>query len=393
MSSEARQDMEAVTGTVGDHSPEATKEPQVWVLLGKGAGGNAQMIALAEALGWPYETKHLVYNPLNRCPNLLLGRSLASLRRSRSSPLQPPWPDLVIAASRRSAPVAQWIKQRSAGRTRLVHLLHAQAPLHRFDLIITLPQYRLPVCANVLHLNGPLNVIDTQRLEQARSHWSPRLQHLPRPWIALLVGGNSSTYRLDTATAQRLGQEASRSVRRAGGSLLLTTSPRTPQRAAQALFNAVDCQAFCYTWRPEDPDNPYHGFLSLADRFIVTGDSASLAIEACATGKPVAVFHWQPRRRRRIGNGSLLGARPSRWGQHLFEALVYWGLIKPARDFTAYHRLLDERGLITPLDQNPVPAARQPLDDMACAVAGIRRLMRCGCVTAGQGVERIRPGR
>ena len=28
--------------------------PRVWVLLGKGQGGNAQMINLAEALGWPY---------------------------------------------------------------------------------------------------------------------------------------------------------------------------------------------------------------------------------------------------------------------------------------------------------------------------------------------------
>ncbi|HJY85161.1 MAG TPA: ELM1/GtrOC1 family putative glycosyltransferase, partial [Candidatus Binatia bacterium] len=79
--------------------------PNVWVLLCSTAGDNGQLTSLADALGWPYETKRLVYNPLNRCPNLLLGASLLSLDRRRSSPLTVPWPDLVIAASRHSVPV------------------------------------------------------------------------------------------------------------------------------------------------------------------------------------------------------------------------------------------------------------------------------------------------
>lgn len=368
-----------MTGTVAAFAENGVAAPpRVWVLLGKGAGGNAQMIALAEALGWPYETKHLAYNALNLCPNIVLGSTPASLRRGRCSPLRAPWPDLVIAASRRSAPIAQWIKKRSAGQTRLVHLLHAQAPLHRFDLIITLPQYRLPVRPNVLHLSGPLNRIDPQRLEQAAAHWEPRLRHLPRPLIALLVGGNSSSYTLDPATARRLGQEASRHAREAGGALLITTSPRTPPDAVRELFEAVDCPAYRHAWRPHDADNPYSGFLQLAERFIVTADSASLVIEACGTGKPVAVFYWPSRRRRRraspSGAGGLQAAR-QRWGRKAFDGLVYWGLIKPARDFTAYHRVLEERGLIAALGQEPVGVPRQPLDDMERAVARIRRLM------------------
>lgn len=363
---------------LGGAQAAKANEPHVWVLLGKGAGGNAQMIALAEALGWPYETKHLAYNILNLCPNVLLGGTSVSLRRKRCSPLQPPWPDLVIAASRRSAPIAQWIRKRSAGHTRLVHLLHAQAPLHRFDLIITLPQYRLPVRPNVLHLTGPLNRVDPQRLEQAAARWAPQLRHLPRPLTALLVGGNSSSYTLDPVTARRLGRQASRYVRETGGALLLTTSPRTPQGAVQELFEAVDCQAYRHVWRPQDPDNPYLGFLRLADRFIVTADSASLVIEACATGKPVAVFYWPSRQRRRRpdrhGGGRLQSVR--RWWSHVvFEGLVYWGLFKPARDFTAYHRMLEGRGLITAFGETPASATRQPLDDMERAVARIRQLM------------------
>src|SRR5262249_16579574 len=87
--------------------------PTGWVLLGRGAGGNFQMTSLATALGWPYETKHLVYNRFSHCPNLVLGAAAIGVDRRRSTPLLPPWPDVVIAGSRRSAPVARWIRKQS----------------------------------------------------------------------------------------------------------------------------------------------------------------------------------------------------------------------------------------------------------------------------------------
>ena len=55
--------------------------PKVWVLLGEKAGGNGQLISLADALDWPYETKQLRYNSLNHCPNLFLGPSILTVDR------------------------------------------------------------------------------------------------------------------------------------------------------------------------------------------------------------------------------------------------------------------------------------------------------------------------
>lgn len=346
--------------------------PRVWVLLGKGTGGNVQMRNLAEALGWPYTTRQLYHNIFNRVPNLLLGASVLSVDRSRSDPLVPPWPDIVIAASRRSAPVARWIRKQSGGHSRLVHLFHAQAPLRDFDLIITLPQYRLPQRANILHLNSALNCIDPERLAQDAARWQTQFESLPRPHIALIAGGTSSSYVLDPATAARLGQEASAAARDAGGSLLISTTPRTPAAAADALFAAIDVPAFRYRWKAADPDNPYFALLALADRFIVTVDSASVPVEACATGKPVAMFEW-PRRRARGPWQDLLERSPLR---QLYGALVYLGLFKPARDFDAYHRILRERGLVTRLGATAT-AAPQPLEDgLATAVERIRELVK-----------------
>jgi mitochondrial fission protein ELM1 len=38
-------------------------------------------------------------------------------------------------------------------------------------------------------------------------------------------------------------------------------------------------------------ENPYFGYLGLADAIVATADSVNMVTEACATGKPVHVFH------------------------------------------------------------------------------------------------------
>ena len=345
--------------------PGHAKPPLVWVLYGKGTGGNGQMRSLAEALGWPFVIKQLRHNPLNLVPNILLGATKATVDEKESDALVPPWPDLVIAASRRAAPVAQWIRKQSGGRTKLVHLLHAQAPLSWFDLVVTMPQFRLPERDNVLHVTGVLNRIDPAQMQEAAALWEPRLHPLPRPWTAVLVGGNSSAYDLDAAVAARLGREASAMVAARGGSLLVTTSPRTPAESAAAIAAAVEVPGHVYTWKKDDAaNNPYKGFLALADDFVVTIDSASLLVEASATGKPVAVFEW-PRK-----DGAAPGSAKRSW---LWRKGMELGLFKPARDFDAYFAEMRARGLAHRLGEAP-PAERRPLDDLERTVERVRAL-------------------
>src|SRR5262249_34160789 len=199
------------------------------------------------------------YSAANRLPNLLLGASLASVRAAASSALAPPWPDLVLAASRRSVPVARWIRARSGGRAKLVHLLHAMAPLDLFDLVITTPQYRLPARPNVLQLAAPLNRIAAATLRDAAARWSPRLAQLPRPFVARRGGADRATSRFGAAVARRLAVAANIAVAQ-GGTLLVSTSARTAAAAADALAGALAPASFVYHWRPGDADNPYHAF-------------------------------------------------------------------------------------------------------------------------------------
>jgi hypothetical protein len=354
---------------------------RVWALLGEREGDNAQVRGLTEALGWPAEIKRLTYNERYTSSNLRLGASRVSLDREHSDALAPPWPDLVIASGRRSTPIARWIRKQSGNRTRLVHIGRPWAPLGWFDLVVTTPQYGLPLRPNVLHNTLPIIRADAARLAQARARWAARLADLPRPLVALLVGGDSPPYVLDPPTAERLGREARETARDLGGTLVVTCGPRVRPPAADALTAAVAGAGHVHRWRADDPDNPYLAYLALADRFIVTGDSVSMLAEACATGQPVSIFplperlsrRWRRVRRaqrcveRRQARRSARGTvRPQDWIGRAWDRLVDLALVTRTRDVTKVHRALETRA----------PAGAAPLDDLARAVARVRQLVR-----------------
>lgn len=264
--------------------------PRVWLLMGHKAGDNTQVLALGERLGWPFEVKRLVYTPYEIVVNLPVCSWLAGMEKDKSSALGPPWPDLVISAGRRNEPIARWIKKNADRRVRLVHLGRPWAAIERFDLVVTTPQYRLPKLANVLHNETPLHRVTEARLGAEAAAWVPRLAHLPRPFTALLAGGNSGPYPFDARSGEKLGRLASAFAAEAGGSLLLTTSARTRPGTVDALVGSITAPSYVFRWAPDAAENPYFAFLGLADSVIATADSISMMTEACATGKPVYLY-------------------------------------------------------------------------------------------------------
>lgn len=270
---------------------EQNKPPRVWVLTGPRAGDNAQVIGLAEALGWPFEEKFLSYFAVrSKRSNRLIGASLSSVKAG-SDVLMPPWPDLVLGVGRRSVSVARWIKEQSGGKTRLVHLNRPRAPLSWFDLVIATPQYRMQPAPNLRRIARPFHRVNKARLEEARARWEPLFKDLPRPWIAVLGGGDAPPFRFSPQAAAKLAEFAVSAARQSGGSLLVTSSFRMSKNAEDRLMETIEqAPHHAFRWKRDAEDNPYFGYLALADRFIVTGESISMLCEAAQTGKPVTMF-------------------------------------------------------------------------------------------------------
>ena len=277
----------------------STNDSQLaWILAGPKAGDNAQLRTLAgklDELGdWTIDEKPLAFRRYELLLHISSRPTLAGLDKPSRTGLRPPWPDLVLTAGRRNELVARWIKNQSGNRTRLVHVGRPWSRPDRFDLVISTPQYALAPSAEVLINPLPLHKQDRARLANAAARWAARLDHLPTPRVALLLGGNSGPFVFTSAAADRLAQQLNTFVGSLNGSLLVTTSPRTPAGFARRLEQAIEVPLFSYQWRPDAETNPYWAFLALADRIVVTEESISMITEALATGKPTYLASVAP---------------------------------------------------------------------------------------------------
>jgi hypothetical protein len=367
------------------------RPPRVWVLADDRPGNRTQSLGLAEALGWPFDEKTLVMTAASRLHNRLLGASIAGIDTGRSSPLAAPWPDLVIAAGRRTAPVAGWVREQSGGRTRIVMLGRKGGDdADRFDLVVTPAYARLPAHPRRIAISAPLHRVTGAALAAARARFAARFAALPSPRIALLVGGTSGQYRVSPRTAARLGTDALAMAHARGGSLLVTTSRRLSPSATRALLRSVEGAAFVHPWRANDPDNPYLGMLAWADALVITGDSESMLAEACSTRKPVyvaalpvrrsfpllsALREWVWRRSHGRPAGPRGTPRPQRGLELACARAIQRGFVRPTRDLDRLHRVLYERGAARPFHPDAELFSPRPLDDRAAAEARVRVLM------------------
>ncbi len=261
----------------------------VWVLTDGRPGNENPALALAEALeahGWPpAELRRIALRGWSsRLPAQIWsaiparegGWPFAGL--VEPSVASRPWPSLVISAGRRSAPIAAAMKR--LGGVRAVQILDPRAG--RFDAVVT-PGHDGLRGGNVIVTLGSLSRVTPERAARAAEAWRDRLAWLPRPRLAVMVGGPSGSARWTGADSDRL-LDALRGAEAAGWGLMVTPSRRTPQDVIAAL---AGLRGFVWDGRDE---NPYPGILGLADAAAVTADSVNMASESASAGLPVNVL-------------------------------------------------------------------------------------------------------
>ena len=273
-------------------NPSSALLARIWVLADERRGTASQAIGVADALAIPYETKTIRHSVLARLPNALLGARLIGVPADSRAALKPPWPRLVIAAGRRAAAVARWIKRQSGNETILVQIMHpGDWGAAEFDLI-AVPRHDGVSGPNLMQVIGAPHGVSETVLSETRAAWASRFAPFAHPVVALLLGGATRRRPFDAREAHALGARVGGMVADARGSLVVTSSPRTGSALDHALTGVAEAgvkPALVYRWG-SGGDNPYLAFLALADALIVTGDSVTMLCEACAGTQPVYLY-------------------------------------------------------------------------------------------------------
>ncbi|MCA1779241.1 MAG: mitochondrial fission ELM1 family protein [Xanthomonadaceae bacterium] len=320
--------------------------PTGWILGAPGAGDNRQLACLAETLD--IEARQFdSFDPVWRViKDRLAAFRVRQIPADKFERYSPPWPDVILIAGGRSVVDARAIRNASGGHSRIICIGRPWAPLKWLDLVITTPQYRLPAADNVLCVDLPLNL---PRVDDplAIAHWRRQFHQLPKPMLGVLLGGDSGSFRFTRGCASRLARTINARVAAAGGSAVITASPRTPAQAVDTLERALKVPSQIFRWHAGQP-NPFSAMLKLADALLVTSDSASMLAEACYSGKTTAAFHLHERARARC----LRALRPTGAGQRQWtDRLTRHGLWVPARDLYGFGRQLESAGWLVDDDQ------------------------------------------
>lgn len=268
--------------------PVTPPAPTCWIVTDGNAGMESQCLGLAEALGIVPQIKRIrLRAPWEWLPPRLgvWINPLAGLDR-RGDRLTPPWPDLLIATGRRTVALSVMIRRLSS-KTVTVQIQNPHYPASAFDLVVCPVHDRLRG-ANVMATAGALHRVTRQRLDAAAAEFCETLAHLPRPLVAVLIGGANSAYRMDRSVMAQLAAGLRDLAKATGCGFALTPSRRTGADNIATLRQELAGVAHSL-WEGEEP-NPYFGYLGLADAVIVTSDSVNMVSEACAAQKPVYVY-------------------------------------------------------------------------------------------------------
>lgn len=270
--------------SVGFQPAETLK---VWVVTDGRAGIQNQALGLAEAIARRAPADIVIKRVALRHPWSWLPAGLVPAPRAAttidSDDIEAPWPDIWIGCGRASLPFSMGARLWSRAKTLVVQLQDPRVNPREFDLVIP-PAHDELEGANVFPILGACHRVTAERVAAAAQGWPQDLSTLPPPAVAVLIGGRSKRQDISADTARRI----SRDLSGLDGSLLVTLSRRTSPAAARVFQREL--RPFTRLYYDGDGENPYFAMLGAADIILVTADSANMAVEAAATGKPVLVI-------------------------------------------------------------------------------------------------------
>lgn len=308
-------------------------DPRAWILSDAYAGLQAQAVGLTEAAGLHHELRTLA----PRAPwRWIAARLWPAPLSAVPDAVRGVLPQVVIGAGGKAAPVLAALRRRGVP---VVQVQHPRMDPRRFDLVVVNRHDEL-TGPNVVVTRTALHRVTPQRLAEAAEAWRGHVAGLPRPLVAVLVGGSNGRHRLGRAAGAALAEQLAHMMRHDHVGLMLTPSRRTDPAVLHALQRRL-VPLGAWVWDGQG-ENPYFGMLALADIIIATEDSVSMVSEAVATKAPVLLA----------------------------------GLPGASRRIDAFHRALLDEGRIRRFAGRAEVWPTAPLDDTPLAAAELRRRLR-----------------
>ena len=265
-----------------DTSGGAPKRPLAglsgWIITDGKAGMNVQACGVADALGLDYKMKIIAPTGVWRMASPWGPVAPSERFGAAGTQFAPPWPSVAIATGRLSIPYLRALRKKAGPQTFTVVLQDPKAGTGIADLIWVPAHDRLRG-SNVMTTETSPHSFTQARLAALRANMPADIAALPKPRIAVILGGKNAVYKYRDEDDDRF-EKALQSLAALGASFMITPSRRTHDRLLRKVEAATRDHPRVL-WDGTGA-NPYPDFLAHADALIVTADSVNMTGEACA---------------------------------------------------------------------------------------------------------------
>ena len=247
-----------------------------WIISSGLVGCENQCLGIMERMGIKVELKRIN-------PSKLLSLTAPYGRPIVDKQLSRPWPNLAIAAGRRTIPYLRHIKRMSKNRCKTIYLQDPKINSKSFD-IVWAPLHDKIEGNNVIKTVTSPNRVNDNLLIKSYNEWTHLLSKFTKPLIGFLIGGRSKAYRFNNFECNKILDSIKLTIDN-GRTPLITISRRTPKNLTTKIKEILnDKEHLLYDG--EGP-NPYFAILKASDVIVVTPDSANMISEALSVPKPV----------------------------------------------------------------------------------------------------------
>ena len=247
-----------------------------WILSSGLIGCENQCLGVIERLGIETEIKKIK-------PSIAVSLFAPYGTPFLNPQVREPWPDLVIAAGRKTIPYLKYIRKASKKECKTIYLQDPRIDSKEFD-IVWAPEHDSIEGNNVIKTITSPNRVTNELLNYHHDEWLDKLSKLKGPFIGFLIGGKSKAYNFNDDECEKIIQ-ALNFVISNGYTPLITLSRRSPKKLSNRIKNLLINEKNLFY--DGQGDNPYFAILKASEIIITTPDSANMISEAINVPKPV----------------------------------------------------------------------------------------------------------
>ncbi|MFL2815467.1 MAG: mitochondrial fission ELM1 family protein [Alphaproteobacteria bacterium] len=247
-----------------------------WILSSGLIGCENQCLGVIERLGIETEIKKIK-------PSMAVSLFAPYGTPFLNPQVREPWPDLVIAAGRKTIPYLKYIRKASKKECKTIYLQDPRIDSKEFD-IVWAPEHDSIEGSNIIKTITSPNRVTNELLNYHHDEWLDKLSKLKGPFIGFLIGGKSKAYNFNDAECEKIIQ-ALNFVISNGYTPLITLSRRSPKKLSNRIKNLLINEKNLFY--DGQGDNPYFAILKASEIIITTPDSANMISEAINVPKPV----------------------------------------------------------------------------------------------------------